>query len=220
MIRNITLPDSLSFSDYFKLNFYPEEILHYFDYSFEMKLLDFTRTTSDLPDLESLEKRLVNSLPYITFDNEMARREFLIAPVLMNLIDYTKSNLKVAYTLTVNNQLRGELDYFLESSIKSQDRANHQFLVIEAKDENLERGFKQLAVEMVALTHILNDGQRYIYGAVSIGKVWQFGVLDRQTKSVIQDLHLYRVPDDLRVLMGILVGILTGENLSSSKPNN
>jgi hypothetical protein len=29
MIRNIDLPDSLSFSDYFKLNFYPEEILNY-----------------------------------------------------------------------------------------------------------------------------------------------------------------------------------------------
>jgi hypothetical protein len=217
MIRNITLPDSLSFSDYFKLNFYPEEILNYFDYSFEMKLLDFTRTAGDLPDLESLEKRLVNSLPYITFDNEMARREFLIAPVLMNLIDYTKSSLKVAYTLTVNNQLRGELDYFLESNIKSNNRVNQQFLVIEAKDENLERGFKQLAVEMVALTHILSEGQRYIYGAVSIGKIWQFGMLDRQAKNVIQDLHLYRVPDDLRALMGILVGILTGENLYSSE---
>ncbi|NJL89558.1 MAG: hypothetical protein HC916_06955 [Coleofasciculaceae cyanobacterium SM2_1_6] len=212
MIRNITLPDSLSFSDYFKLNFYPEEILNYFDYSFEMKLLDFPKTTSDLAEIESLEKRLIKGLPYITFDNEMARREFLIAPVLMDLIDYTKSNLKVAYTLTINNQLRGELDYFLESRIKSNDQVTHQFLVIEAKDENLERGFKQLAVEMVALTHVLNEGQRYIYGAVSIGKIWQFGVLDRQSKSVIQDLHLYRVPDDLRALMGILVGILTGEN--------
>ncbi len=215
MIRNITLPDSLSFSDYFKLNFYPEEILNYFDYSFEMKLLDFTKTTSNLAEIDSLEKRLIKGLPYITFDNEMARREFLIAPVLMDLIDYTKSNLKVAYTLTINNQLRGELDYFLESNPKSKDQGNHQFLVIEAKDENLERGFKQLAVEMVALTHILNEGQRYIYGAVSIGKIWQFGVLDRQNKSVIQDLHLYRVPDDLRALMSILVGILTGENMFS-----
>lgn len=215
MIRNITLPDSLSFSDYFKLNFYPEEILNYFDYSFEMKLLDFTKTTSNLAEIDSLEKRLIKGLPYITFDNEMARREFLIAPVLMDLIDYTKSNLKVAYTLTINNQLRGELDYFLESNPKSKDQGNHQFLVIEAKDENLERGFKQLAVEMVALTHILNEGQRYIYGAVSIGKIWQFGVLDRQTKSVIQDLHLYRVPDDLRALMSILVGILTGANMFS-----
>lgn len=213
MIRNITLPDSLSFSDYFKLNFYPEEILNYFGYSFEMKLLTFVKSVCDLVEVEALEKRLNKSLPYITFDNEMARREFLIAPVLMDLIDYTKSYLKVAYTLTVNNQLKGELDYLIESNIKSNGEVNHQFLVIEAKDENLERGFKQLAVEMVALAHIIEDGQRYIYGAVSIGKVWQFGLLDRQTKSVIQDLHLYRVPDDLKDLMSILVTILKGENL-------
>lgn len=215
MIRNITLPDSLSFSDYFKLNFYPEEILNYFDYSFEMKLLTFAKNVNNLAELESLEKRLVKSLPYITFDNEMARREFLIAPVLMDLIEYTKSNLKVCYALTVNNQLRGELDYFIESNIKSNGEVNHQFLVIEAKDENLERGFKQLAVEMVALAHVLEAKQRYIYGAVSIGKVWQFGILDRQTKSVVQDLHLYRVPDDLKELMSILVAILNGENLYS-----
>lgn len=216
MIRNITLPDSLSFSDYFKLNFYPEEILNYFDYSFEMKLLTFAKNVNNLAELESLEKRLVKSLPYITFDNEMARREFLIAPVLMDLIEYTKSNLKVCYALTVNNQLRGELDYFIESNIKSNGEVNHQFLVIEAKDENLERGFKQLAVEMVALAHVIEAKQRYIYGAVSIGKVWQFGILDRQTKSVVQDLHLYRVPDDLKELMSILVAILNGENLYSS----
>jgi hypothetical protein len=211
MIRNINLPDSLSFSDYFKLNFYPEEILNYFDYSFEMKLLTFTKSVCTLTELDSLEKRLLKSLPYITFDNEMARREFLIAPVLMDLIDYTKSNLKVCYALNVNNQLKGELDYFIESNIKSNGEINHHFLVIEAKDENLERGFKQLAVEMVALAHIFEAGQRYIYGAVSIGKVWQFGLLDRQTKSVVQDLHLYRVPDDLRDLMSILVAILNGE---------
>jgi len=208
MIRNINLPDSLSFSDYFKLNFYPEEILNYFGYGFEMKLLDLTKSVCDLVELEMLEKRLAKSLPYITFDNETARREFLIAPVLMDLIDYTKSNLKVSYALNVNNQLRGELDYFIESNIKANGEVNHQFLVIEAKDENLERGFKQLAVELVAIAHVLESGQRYIHGAVSIGKVWQFGRLDRQDKIVVQDLHLYRVPEDLKDLMAILVGIL------------
>ena len=93
MIRHITLPDSLSFSDYFKLNFYPEEILQYFDSSFEMKLLNLAKHI-DLAEIDALEKRLIKSLPYITFDNEMARREFLIAPVLIDLLDYTKSNLK------------------------------------------------------------------------------------------------------------------------------
>ena len=58
------------------------------------------------------------------------------------------------------------------------------------------------------MARILDTGQRYIHGAVSIGKVWQFGRLDRQDKIVVQDLHLYRVPEDLKDLMAILVGIL------------
>ena len=50
-------PDSLSFSDYFKLNFYPEEILNYFGYSFEMKLLTFVKSGCNLVEVDALEKK-------------------------------------------------------------------------------------------------------------------------------------------------------------------
>ena len=65
---------------------------------------------------------------------------------------------------------------------------------------------------LLALARILDTGQRYIHGAVSIGKVWQFGRLDRHDKIVVQDLHLYRVPEDLKDLMAILVGILVDKS--------
>ena len=83
-------------------------------------------------------------------------------------------------------------------------------LVIEAKDENLERSFKQLAVELIAFDKGTEAEQNLLYGAVSIGKIWQFALLKRQDKKIKQDLNLYRVPNDLEDLMKILVAILTG----------
>jgi hypothetical protein len=47
-----------------------------------------------------------------------------------------------------------------------------------------------------------------LYGAVSIGNVWQFGVLNRQPKQILQDINLYRVPADLEDLLRILIAIL------------
>ncbi len=41
----------------------------------------------------------------------MARREFLIAPVLIELVDYCQVKLKVSYPLEIEPQLKGSLDY-------------------------------------------------------------------------------------------------------------
>lgn len=203
MSKKIELPAACYFSDYFKSNFYPEDLLEYFGYQFATTEMILPKSPKQLDGLESLRRRLRRSLPYIALDSEMARREFLIAPVLMDLIDYTEAKLKVSYPLEVDSQLKGSLDYFLQ--------AGNQLLVIEAKDENLERGFKQLAVELIAVDRSVGDGSNLLYGAVSIGKVWQFSVLSRQKKLVTQDLNLYRVPADLEELMAILVAILIGD---------
>lgn len=41
-----------------------------------------------------------------------------------------------------------------------------------------------------------------------MGNIWQFGVLHRQSKQVVQDINLYCVPADLEDLLRILVAIL------------
>lgn len=45
-------------------------------------------------------------------------------------------------------------------------------------------------------------------GVVSTGSIWQFGVLNREQRQIIQDLSLYRVPDDLEDLQRILINLL------------
>ncbi|MEB3343123.1 hypothetical protein [Okeania sp.] len=199
----IKLPDSCNFSDYFKFNYYLEDIVNYFGYQLIIEELVLPKSEKQFDGLENLKQRFRKSLPFITLDSEMARREFLIAPVLIELVDYCQAKLKVSYALEIEPQLKGSLDYFLE--------AGNNLLVIEAKKENLERGFKQLAVELIALDKGIESEQNLLYGAVSIGKIWQFAVLKRQEKELKQDLNLYQVPNDLEDLMKILVAILTNE---------
>jgi hypothetical protein len=106
--------------------------------------------------------------------------------------------LRIEYPLVVSDWLKGNLDYFL--------RLSHNMVVIEAKKDDLTRGFTQLAAEMIALAQ--SRELESLYGAVTIGDAWRFGFLDVAKKQVMQDFKLFTVPDDLGDLIRILVGVL------------
>jgi hypothetical protein len=100
--------------------------------------------------------------------------------------------------LSVNNWLKGNLDYFLKH--------NPSLLVVEAKNDDLTRGFTQLAVELIAISQV-EEGDVF-YGCVTIVDAWRFGILEKTNQQIFQDISLYRIPNDLEDLMRILVGIL------------
>jgi hypothetical protein len=197
---NIQADKDYTFSDYFKLDYEPEDVLNYFGYEMKSESLVLPKSGVPLPRLPDLGDRLQRTLPHISLNNETARREFLIAPVLMELVDLVDAKLKVSYVISVDRQLKGSLDYFIQTK--------RSLLVIEAKDENLQRGFVQLATELIALDRWLDADNPILYGAVSIGSVWQFSCLNRPDKCITQDLNLYRAIGDLEELMRILIGIL------------
>jgi hypothetical protein len=185
------------------MNVNVEEVLASFGYSFAVEERTLPRTSQPAGAMDELRARLIQNRTRITFDSEAARREFLIAPILMRLMDLTQAKIKVEYPFVVNDQLQGTFDYFVQS--------NQNLLIVEAKNEDLERGFRQLAVELIALDQGIDSSTDKLYGVVSIGSAWQFGVLERQRKHVAQDLKLYTIPDDLADLLSILVAILNGE---------
>ena len=197
----IIQPDqSYSFADYFKLNFASQDILAYFGVTLQRQSLQFPRYDQTLDRLIDLKTRIEESLTRLSLTSEIARREFLIAPVLTDLLHYTQATLNIEYPVAVSNQLKGSLDYLLQ---------NEQiFLIVEAKNEDLERGFVQLAIKMIAIDQWIESDQPIIYGAISTGNIWQLGKFDRQTRLVTQDLNLFRVPADLDDLLRILVKIL------------
>jgi hypothetical protein len=83
----IIQPDqSYTFADYFKLNFAPQDILAYFNASLHRRALKLPRSAKPLDRLTDLKARIEESLPRLSLTSEMARREFLIAPVLTDLL--------------------------------------------------------------------------------------------------------------------------------------
>lgn len=191
---------SYTFRSYFEMPYEPEDILAEFGYSLKRSSLSLPQSTAELDRLPSLKSRIEESLPYVSLTSEAARRELLIAPILLDVVHYTRAQLRIEYPLTVTDQLKGSLDYYLYSVGK--------LLVVEAKNADLSRGFTQLAVELIALDEWNDSDQQTLQGAVSTGDVWQFGLLHREQRQITQDLNLYRVPADLEDVFRILVATL------------
>ena len=199
--KSVISPDvSYTFADYFKLNAETEEVLAYFGYSFAPQKLALPRAEAPAERLAELRTRLEEGLPLLGLTSETARREFLIAPVLWEAVRLTQAKIRVEYAIEVDQQLKGAFDYFLQG--------RGAFLVVEAKNADLTRGFTQLAVELIALDKLQEEPCEMLYGAVSIGEIWQFGQLQRQQRAIQQDLNLYRVPGDLTEVLNILIGTL------------
>ena len=72
----------------------------------------------------------------------------------------------------------------------------------------MTRGFTQLAMEMIALDQWTDSNQLEILGAVTTGNIWQFGLLHRSSKQIVQGLNLYRVTEDIEAVIRILLAAL------------
>ena len=46
-----------------------------------------------------------------------------------------------------------------------------------------------------------------LYGAVTTGDNWKFGIFQRQEKIVYKDIIIYAIPNDLNSVLSILFGI-------------
>lgn len=192
---------SYIFRNYFEMPYEPDDILAEFGYSLELTTVDWPSSSIPSEPIQLLKKNIQRRLPYVRLTSEAARREVLISPLVLALIDCTQAQLRIEYSVNVSQQLKGSLDYYLH--------AQQNLLIIEAKNADLSRGFTQLAVELIALQQWTQGEPEILYGAVSTGDVWQFGLLHQDGKKIQQDLNLYRVPADLEELFQILVGILT-----------
>ncbi|HAG79757.1 MAG TPA: hypothetical protein DCL61_01010 [Cyanobacteria bacterium UBA12227] len=189
---------SYTFRSYFEMPYEADEILAEFGYTLVRKRLDLPRSSRELERLDELRQRIDESLPLVSLSSETARRETLVAPALLEVARYCQCQVRIEYPLFVNNWLKGNLDYFLK---------HHQrLLVVEAKNDDLTRGFTQLAVELIAISEV-EEGDIF-YGSVTIGDAWRFGRLEKINQQILQDISLYRIPDDLEDLIRILVGIV------------
>ncbi|MGY2753791.1 hypothetical protein ACVW0Q_002136 [Thermostichus sp. MS-CIW-21] len=189
--------ESYTFRSYFEMPYEPEEILAQFSYRLEIG--EWTWPVAPAPpQTPALKNRIRQLLPLVSLTSVTARRELLVAPVLTEVALHCRVPLRLEYPLMVNNWLKGSLDYLL--------RGKNILLVVEAKKDDLTRAFVQMAVEMIALAQV--EPQAQIYGAVTIGSIWQFGQILGDPRTIRQDLTLYRVPEDLESVAGILTAMV------------
>ncbi len=190
-----------TFSDYFDLNYPTDEIVMELGYTFTLeKLLLPEAQQIDQSAIDQLRRSYYELLPKVTINSETAKREFMIAPLLYAVIREIDARLNIEYPIDVNEKLSGSLDYLL--------RAQQEIVVVEAKKGDLDKGFTQLAVELIALDQYESGGADILYGAITIGEVWRFGQLVRTTRLITKDIPTYRFPEDTEQIFSILTGIL------------
>lgn len=192
-----------TFSDYFELNNPTREILEEFGYKYNFEKIKLPETKRKIGSLEKLTDTYVKKLPFISLNSETAKREFYISPLLLEILEYLNAEINVEYPLDAGENLIGTVDYFIKYS--------GNIVIIEAKKGDLERGFNQLAIELIAMDRCEENSPKILYGAVTLGDIWRFGTLQREEKLLKKDMNAYIIPSDLEKLLSVLLGILEKE---------
>jgi hypothetical protein len=198
--RVLNPAESYTFSKYFELPFAREEILADLGCTLIRDNLSLPTFSAALDFLPRLSEELERNLAIVDPVSETARREAIVAPILLTVCRHLQIRLNIEYTIKVSDWLKGSLDYFVHNG--------GSLLVIEAKQSDLAKGFVQLSAELVALDQWTQTNEPILYGAITTGDVWRFGALNREEQSIIEDRTLYQIPQTLEVLVRILIGIL------------
>jgi hypothetical protein len=227
-----------TFSQILELNLETEEILADLGYRYRSAPLSLhsVEVSCLAQQLEQMRAQMRERLPFVPLTNEAAYRAFYVTPLLFALLDRVRFKMHIEYLVT-GGRLNGTVDYLL--------RGRHDLVVAGARNGDLESGFRELAVQMVAVSEqaatptvnsihprrarkahraerarggpsgkqVAQGAQTQLFGVVTAGPIWQFGLLGKGQKRITKDTEAYVLPRDLERLVGIIAGLL-GESES------
>ena len=222
-----------TFSQILEQNSETEEILANLGYRYRSAPLPLQskEVPRFAPQVEQMCAQMRERLPFVPMTSAAAARAFYVAPVLFAVLDQVRFKMNVEYAVA-GGRLRGTVDFLL--------RGRHDIVVASVMNEEMEGGFRKLAVQMVAVSELLSmptvepvhprrarkalragralggpktagitrSMQTRLFGVVTAGPNWQFGVLDRGQKTVTKGPESYQLPRDAAKLVGILAGLL------------
>ena len=152
----------------------------------------------------------------VSINTEKARSEMIISPILLEVRRKLNNEISLfsGIDFNVDNQqgLNGFCDFLISLS-KEQlfVRAPVIITLVESKNENLKSGLAQCIAEILA-AQLFNEQKqntiKIIYGAVTIGTIWQFLKLEDKTISI--DLTEYYIKD-VKKILGILISAIKQE---------
>lgn len=144
----------------------------------------------------------------VAISSEKARSEMIISPILLEIrrkFNYEISLFSgVDFTVDSQRGLNGFCDFILSLSSEQLLVRSPVVVLVESKNENLRSGLAQCIAEMLA-AQLFNDKNqnqiKAVYGAVTIGTIWQFLKLEGNIVSI--DLSEYYIKD-VKKILGIL----------------
>jgi hypothetical protein len=141
----------------------------------------------------------------IVFNSEYAICENIISPILTEVWrSYIQDFLIWSHQpLNYDENLSGVPDYVVaRRSARGKVILEKPYVILmEAKKDNFEEGWGQCLAEMLAAQKINGDSLKKLFGVVSNGKLWEFGVL--QEERFIKNRKYY-VLEDLEELMSAI----------------
>jgi hypothetical protein len=147
-------------------------------------------------------------------NNEQARREYIIAPILAEGMRRSEVEIKVLPGVMLNvdpaRGLTGTCDYLIARSPKIFYVEAPLVAIVGAKREDLIAGLGQCVAEMVAI-QLFNEQEKTpvhaVYGCVTSGSIWRFlKLIDKRLLIDIPEYYLH----DLPKILGILVSMARG----------
>ena len=119
--------------------------------------------------ISSLNDLYYNALPNIVLNSKISKREFLISPLLIQIVQLIDVNVDTEKSIDINDKLSGGFDYLLQTQ--------KNIFIIKAEYNDMESGFKQLVAELIALDQYEETPDMpLLYGAITLGNFWKFAV--------------------------------------------
>jgi hypothetical protein len=196
----------------------------YADFTLSGLAKQFDLTIDETSDLVShvppaaLDERFVTRLAEdavlaLAVSTEKARSEFIIAPVLAELRRMAQCRIGlfsgVDFTVDPAAGLAGVCDFIITRSPEQLFITAPVLMLVEAKNEDMKRGYAQCVAEMIAAQRFNEregNATELIYGAVTTGNVWRFLRLTGTRVSVDRrEYHIERVSH----IVGILLQLTT-----------
>jgi hypothetical protein len=151
----------------------------------------------------------------VSINTEKARSEMIISPILLEVRRKLNNEISLfsGIDFNVDNQqgLNGFCDFLISLSKEQLFVRAPVITLVESKNENLKSGLAQCIAEMLA-AQLFNEQKqnaiKIIYGAVTIGTIWQFLKLEDKVVSI--DLTEYYIKD-VKKILGILISAIKQE---------
>lgn len=152
---------------------------------FDLTIDETTDLVSSVPEAtldEAFLTRLVEDTALaLAVATEKARSEFIIAPILAEVRRMARCRIGlfsgVEFNVEPSAGLTGVCDFILTRSAEQMFITAPVLMLVEAKNEDMKRGFAQCIAAMIAAQRFNEregEPSEVVHGAVTTGNVWRF----------------------------------------------